>query len=257
MVHLAIDGICQVFKLQQSTQKNDFCRIAAKKGILLRLVNTLHSLNEATRFASISGSGASATQNGSTPRWRSGQLDPSMLEISKMRLDHYHSSGSLQSLQSDADKHHILMDPASSPRFNDKTSAGNLERNENDLIRPQRLSISAGRPSTDRSPKNIELVSNGHNSGQNDQIRPLLSLLEKEPPSRHVSGQLDYVRHLSGFEKHETILPLLHSSTERKTNGELDLLMAEFTGTLFCANYLKLQFVCIIKHILHIQLFSF
>ncbi|GJN26155.1 hypothetical protein PR202_gb14064 [Eleusine coracana subsp. coracana] len=229
MVHLAIDGIWQVFKLQHSTQRNDFCRIAAKKGILIRLVNTLHSLNEATRFASISGSGASATQNGSTPRRRSGQIDPSMLELSKTRLDHHHSSGSLQSLQSDADKHHILMDPTSSPRFSDKTGAGNLERNENDLIRPQRLSLSTGRTSTDRSPKHIELVSNGHNSVQNDQIRPLLSLLEKEPPSRHVSGQLDYVRHLSGLEKHETILPLLHSSTERKTNGELDLLMAEFT----------------------------
>ncbi|KAL6651882.1 hypothetical protein ACP70R_010807 [Stipagrostis hirtigluma subsp. patula] len=227
MVHLAIDGIWQVFKLQHSTLRNDFCRIAAKNGILLRLVNTLHSLNEATRFASISGSGVSATQNGSTPRRRSGQLDPSLLEISKARLDHHHSSSSLQSLQADADKHHLVMDPSSSPRFSDKTGAGNLERNENDF-RPQRLSVSAGRTSTDRSPKHIELVSNGHNSGQSDQVRPLLSLLEKEPPSRHVSGQLDYVRHLSGLEKHETILPLLHATTERKTNGELDLLMAEF-----------------------------
>uniref|UniRef100_A0A0D9ZRX4 non-specific serine/threonine protein kinase n=1 Tax=Oryza glumipatula TaxID=40148 RepID=A0A0D9ZRX4_9ORYZ len=228
MVHLAIDGIWQVFKLQHSTPRNDFCRIAAKNGILLRLVNTLHSLNEATRFASISGSGASVTQNGSTPRRRSGQLDPPMLEISKTRLDHHHSSGSLQSLQADADRHHIIMDPSASPRFTDMVAAGHMERNDNDPIRPQRLSVSAGRTSTDRSPKHIELVSNGHSSGQNDQIRPLLSLLEKEPPSRHVSGQLDYVRHLSGLERHESILPLLHASTERKTNGELDLLMAEF-----------------------------
>uniref|UniRef100_A0A0D3G177 non-specific serine/threonine protein kinase n=1 Tax=Oryza barthii TaxID=65489 RepID=A0A0D3G177_9ORYZ len=228
MVHLAIDGIWQVFKLQHSTPRNDFCRIAAKNGILLRLVNTLHSLNEATRFASISGSGASVTQNGSTPRRRSGQLDPPMLEISKTRLDHHHSSGSLQSLQADADRHHIIMDPSASPRFTDMAAAGHMERNDNDPIRPQRLSVSAGRTSTDRSPKHIELVSNGHSSGQNDQIRPLLSLLEKEPPSRHVSGQLDYVRHLSGLERHESILPLLHASTERKTNGELDLLMAEF-----------------------------
>ncbi|XP_062227004.1 MAP3K epsilon protein kinase 1-like isoform X2 [Phragmites australis] len=228
MVHLAIDGIWQVFKLQHSTLRNDFCRIAAKKGILLRLVNILHSLNEATRFAPISGSGASVTQNGSTPRRRSGQLDPSILEISKARLDHHHSSGSMQSLQADADKHHILMDPSSSPRFSDRTGAGTMERHENDLVRPQRLSVSAGRTSTDRSPKHIELASNGHNSSQNDQIRPLLSLLEKEPASRHVSGQLDYVRHLSGLERHETILPLLHASTKRKTNGELDLLMTEF-----------------------------
>ncbi|VAH37474.1 unnamed protein product [Triticum turgidum subsp. durum] len=227
MVHLAIDGIWQVFKLQHSTPRNDFCRIAAKNGILLRLVNTLHSLNEATRFASISGSGASV-QNGSTPRLKSGQLDVPMLESSKVRLDHYHSSGSMQSLQADADKHHILLDPSASPRFNDISAAGHMERNDNDLVRPQRLSVSGGRSSTDRSPKHIELVSNGHSSGQNDQIRPLLSLLEKEPPSRHVSGQLDYARHMSGLERHESILPLLHASVERKTNGELDLLMAEF-----------------------------
>jgi hypothetical protein len=36
---------------------------------------------------------------------------------------------------------------------------------------------------------------------------------------------------MSGLERHESILPLLHS-TERKTNGELDLLMAEFAGTV-------------------------
>ncbi|KAG8043800.1 hypothetical protein GUJ93_ZPchr0458g22599 [Zizania palustris] len=227
MVHLAIDGIWQVFKLQHSTPRNDFCRIAAQNGILLRLVNTLHSLNEATRFASISGSGVSVTQNGSTPRRRSGQLDPPMLEISRMRLDHHHSSGSLQSLQADADRHHIILDSSASPRFNDMAAAGHMERSDNDPVRLQRLSVSAGRTSTDRSPKHIELVSNGHSSIQNDQIRPLLSLLEKEPPSRHVSGQLDYMRHLSGLERHESILPLLHS-TEKKTNGELDLLMAEF-----------------------------
>jgi hypothetical protein len=33
-------------------------------------------------------------------------------------------------------------------------------------------------------------------------------------------------------------LPLLHSSTERKTNGELDLMM-DFAGTLFCAHYFR------------------
>ncbi|XP_071682892.1 MAP3K epsilon protein kinase 1 isoform X4 [Lolium perenne] len=227
MVHLAIDGIWQVFKLQHSTPRNDFCRIAAKNGVLLRLVNTLHSLNEATRYASISGSGVSVAQNGSTPRLKSGQLDLPMLESSKARLDHYHSSGSLQSLQADADKHNILLEPSASPRFSDIAAAGHIDRNDNDLVRPQRLSVSGGRSSTDRSPRHIELVSNGHSSGQNDQIRPLLSLLEKEPPSRHVSGQLDYVRHMSGLERHESILPLLHS-TERKPNGELDLLMAEF-----------------------------
>ena len=39
--------------LQRSTLRNDFFRIAAKNGILLRLINTLYSLNEATRIATI------------------------------------------------------------------------------------------------------------------------------------------------------------------------------------------------------------
>ncbi|KAI0489109.1 hypothetical protein KFK09_028950 [Dendrobium nobile] len=67
MVHLAIDGIWQVFKLQHSTPRNDFCRIAAKNGILLRLVNTLHNLNEAAHLASV--------QSSTAARPRSGPLD--------------------------------------------------------------------------------------------------------------------------------------------------------------------------------------
>ncbi|KAL8105624.1 hypothetical protein AgCh_029434 [Apium graveolens] len=54
MVHLAIDGLWQVFKLQWSSSRNDLFRIAAKTGILLRLISTLYSLNEATQLAAIS-----------------------------------------------------------------------------------------------------------------------------------------------------------------------------------------------------------
>lgn len=53
MVH-AIDGLWQVFKLQWSSSMNDLFRIAAKTGILLRLISTLYSLNEAAQLASIS-----------------------------------------------------------------------------------------------------------------------------------------------------------------------------------------------------------
>ncbi|KAK8939856.1 hypothetical protein KSP40_PGU015425 [Platanthera guangdongensis] len=72
MVHLAIDCMWHVFKLQHSVPRNDFCRIAAKNGILLRLVNTLHSLNEAARLASV--------QNGAAARPRSGGAE-CILEI--------------------------------------------------------------------------------------------------------------------------------------------------------------------------------
>lgn len=76
MVHLAIDGIWQVFKLQHTTPRNDFCRIAAKNGILYRLVNTLHSLNEAARMASVHG--------GTAAKPRSGPLDnPQSVEASE------------------------------------------------------------------------------------------------------------------------------------------------------------------------------
>ncbi|KAJ4807727.1 protein kinase family protein [Rhynchospora pubera] len=205
MVHLAIDGIWQVFKLQQSNLRKDFCRIAAKSGIFNRLVITLHSLNEATRLASVSGSGMlQLAQNGPKPlpRPRSGQLE--------IQIQPSHSG------QLDAQR---LLRPGSadldgSPKFNEAVATN-----------PRRSSI-------DRSPRHSELMSNGGTGlslPQGEQVRPLLSLLEKEPPSRHVSGQLDYMRHLSGLERHESILPLLHASTtERKPNGELELLMAEF-----------------------------
>ncbi|XP_048592517.1 MAP3K epsilon protein kinase 1-like isoform X3 [Brassica napus] len=73
MVHLAIDGMWQVFKLKKSTPINDFCRIAAKSGVLPRLINTLVSVNEATRLAYTSGGLLSV--DGQAPQAHSGQLD--------------------------------------------------------------------------------------------------------------------------------------------------------------------------------------
>ncbi|XP_058086344.1 MAP3K epsilon protein kinase 1-like isoform X2 [Magnolia sinica] len=297
MVHLAIDGMWQIFKLQRSTPRNDFCRIAAKNGILIRLVNTLHSLNEAARLASLSG-GGSAPADGSALRPRSGPLDPSrtallaqsetplsssgQLDPSKVMLgvgDHPLPVGTVETSCASAshpqrldvnqpdsryfpgemDKSHpshSLLEASIAVKLPESASAEDVgnstakepsavtskdgehldlrkpdsSRAEIDLHRPQRTANSANRGPSDKPLKQIELASNGASTlgFQHDQVRPLLSLLEKEPPSRHVSGQLEYVRHLSGLERHESIVPLLHGSTERKTNGELDFLMAEF-----------------------------
>lgn len=246
MVHLAIDGMWQVFKLQRSTPRNDFCRIAAKNGILLRLVNTLHSLNEATRLASITGGGGFPA-DGSVPRPRSGQLDPGHAAFNMNEA----TSGSDQldlrvrltavdhSSTGDADKPRsssTIVETLAASRSTDPAEkfvnvVKEATRAELEL-RQQRASAagSMSRISTDRSPKSAEGTSNGLPSAissQQEQVRPLLSLLEKEPPSRHYSGQLD-VRHLAGIERHESIMPLLHASNEKKTNGELDFLMAEF-----------------------------
>ncbi|XP_042498545.1 MAP3K epsilon protein kinase 1-like isoform X2 [Macadamia integrifolia] len=293
MVHLAIDCMWQVFMLQHSTPRNDFCRIAAKNGILIRLINTLHSLNEATRLASVSNGGGSIPADGSAQRPRSGPLDynhpvsarcetppsgadlPDMLKFRNGITDHPSSSGTLEPSRAsashsqrsdinrsdsryfpgDSDKpqssHAVMEASVASPEPAGLENVGNLptkdsalkdlelldlqksdhSRPEADLSRPQRVNSSANRLCFDKPLKQMENASNGvptTSANQQDQVRPLLSLLEKEPPSKHLSGQLDYVRHFSGLGRHESILPLLHAPLEKKTNGELDFLMAEF-----------------------------
>lgn len=255
MVHLAIDGMWQVFKLQGSTPRNEFCRIAAKNGILLRLINTLYSLNEAARLASISG-GTGFPGDGLPRRPRSGQLDPSHptflqsealvsaadqpdnVKVRHGIADHSLPAGvqepsrvstsnsqTLDASQSDSRHLPVDLERLQSISLAVDSSRGDLE------LRQQRIPNSANRTSTDKPLKLTDGASNGHSSlvtSQQEQVRPLLSLLEKEPPSRRFSGQLEYVRHISGLERHESILPLLHAANDKKTNGELDYVMAEF-----------------------------
>ncbi|KAL8201411.1 hypothetical protein R6Q57_012750 [Mikania cordata] len=260
IVHLAIDGMWQVFKLQRSTLRNDFCRIAAKNGILLRLINTLYSLNEATRLALISGVGG-FSMDGLATRSRSGPLDPSNHTFIQSENsangfdypDHHkvkHSvtdnpftpgpqESSISSSHSpdsrffvlETDKHQSSNTSVEAPFTSKSSDPTAMERDKIDPSQdaePKQIVSNFVRLSTDRPRKSMDAVSNGHSATvQQENVRPLLSLLDKEPPSRHFSGQLEYVRHLTGLEKHESILPLLHSSNDKKTNG-LDFLMAEF-----------------------------
>ncbi|XP_043716021.1 MAP3K epsilon protein kinase 1-like isoform X3 [Telopea speciosissima] len=296
MVHLAIDCMWQVFMLQRSTPRNDFCRIAAKNGILLRLINTLHSLNEATRLAFVSSASGSIPADGSAQRPRSVPLDynhpvsvhcemppsgadlPDMLKFRNGITDHPSSlSGTLEPLRAsasqsqrsdinrsdtiyfpgDTDKpqsNHVVIEASvASPEPTGLDNVGNRPTKDSalkdlelldvqkfdqswteaDLLKQQRINNSTNKISIDKPLKQMENASNGlpaTSADQQDQVRPLLSLLEKEPPFKHFSGQLEYVRHFSGLGRHESILPLLHASTERKTDGELDFLMAEFAA---------------------------
>ncbi|XP_022882172.1 MAP3K epsilon protein kinase 1-like isoform X1 [Olea europaea var. sylvestris] len=269
MVHIAIDGMWQIFKLQRSTSRNDFCRIAAKSGILLRLINTLYSLNEATRMASIA-VGGGFPADGLAPRPRSGPLDsssPSFVQTDtpfygidqpdhlKMKQGDHASLPGVQEPSQTSVSHSpdslFFAPDADRPRSNianveasgasklpdsaglDKGSnaASKRESRAEVELKQQRGSNAGSITSKDRPPKVVEGASNGFSSAtatQQENVRPLLSLLDKEPPSRHFSGQLEYVRHLTGLEKHDTILPLLHASVDKKTNG-LDFLMAEFS----------------------------
>ncbi|KAK7273700.1 hypothetical protein RIF29_14759 [Crotalaria pallida] len=274
MVHLAIDGMWQVFKLQRSTPRNDFCRIAAKNGILLRLINTIYSLNEATQPASVHvGGGLFVDSSAEQPF--SGPFDsthPCIIQneglvssvdqqdIPKVRheiLDHHlepsHSSisnprrsdanysvdemlqcsnitseiSSLEKLSNTASQESsegAFKEEESVDHWKSDPSLANVEP------RPQPISIYEDRTSTNRPPKFTEHASNGllvTGATQKEQIKPLLSLLEKEPPFRSLRGQLKYVHQFSGLEKHESVLNLLRSF-KKKPNSELEFLMEEF-----------------------------
>ncbi|CAM8950675.1 unnamed protein product [Rhodiola kirilowii] len=252
MVHLAIDGMWQVIKLQRSTPRNDFCRIAAKNGILLRLINTLYSLNEATRLVPVSGGGGSPC-DGFAPRPQSGPLDSithipgqggslisgsdqsdvaRMLRIVAKGTQDPSGTSTSYSRRSDANEKPRLssytLDEATSSDWV-STTINDGSRAEGD-VKQLRLSNAASRSSTDRPPKLIDSASSGPATAEvahQEKVRPLLSLLEKEPPSGHFSGQLEYARHLTGSDRHESILPL-HATNEKKTTAEPDFLMAEF-----------------------------
>jgi len=91
MVCLAIDGMWQVFNLHIPT-RNDFIQLLDKNGILIRLVNTLHILIEATRLASAGGGGAPiSTTNGVMQHTRSGPLEPCHPFSSFLDTSHPHS----------------------------------------------------------------------------------------------------------------------------------------------------------------------
>ncbi|EPS72830.1 hypothetical protein M569_01927 [Genlisea aurea] len=246
MVHMAIDGMWQVFKLQKCASRNDFCRISAKNGILLRLINTLYSLNEAARLASIACSGGFPL-DGLAPRSRSGPLDPSSPSFFQTEPTVYAqselpraSASNLPDLRfnhSDADRAQSsisAVDAFGPSRVMDSLSSRDRENADNwknepspaELDSKHQRNVNAGnRLSTDK----VQMTNGSptHAGQPQEDVRPLLSLLDKEPPSRNVSGQLEYVRHLTGVEKPEGILPLLHAPGDKKTNG-LDFLMAEF-----------------------------
>ncbi|KAD5317140.1 hypothetical protein E3N88_17086 [Mikania micrantha] len=231
MVHLAIDGMWQVFKLQRSTLRNDFCRIAAKNGILFRLINTLYSLNEATRLASISANGLDYLDHHKLKHAVSDHpFTPGPQESSRLSSSHSPDS---RFFTLETDKHQSSSTSVEAPvtsRSPDSTSMDRDKIDPSQDAEPKLQLSNFGRLSTDKPRKSMDAVSNGYSATtQQENVRPLLSLLDKEPPSRHFSGQLEYVRHLTGLEKHESILPLLHSSNEKKTNG-MDFLMAEFAG---------------------------
>ncbi|MCO5557593.1 hypothetical protein L7F22_011159 [Adiantum nelumboides] len=282
MVHIAIDAMWQVFNLQTTTPRNDFCRIFSKNGVLIRLVNTLHSLNEASRLAFTIGTNPTET---TAPRSWSGPLEPShalsgqidafhprsgQLDGSRVRAGHSMAdsvrppvSAPSKSNLGQTEKWHSVEASIPFPNLfeqvaNDSGWSSAHQQEQPLLFRVDRENFDLGPPEMPPfdGDQSRPVLGNGHNlrhpleqpwqsfdvahhssSGQSEsakyqheQVQPLISLLEKDPASRPVSGQLEYIRHLQGgLERHESILPLLHhTSAIRKSHGELDFLMSAF-----------------------------
>ncbi|KAL6005743.1 hypothetical protein ACLOJK_006316 [Asimina triloba] len=255
MVQLAVDGMWQIFKLPRLTQRNDFCRIAAMNGILSRLVNIIHSLNDATRTTPSSGNTAfsvsgSARQQPSLPKDRSqpGSMrgeppkteDPSAernLETSGQLVSHGQAQASVSyaSQRPSTELQRRNSTPSASVKVasQDYRRLNSWSRNSSqagdDLVRQQ------GRASPSRlsSSKSLKQGSNGianSSDAEKKQLLPVMSLLEKEPPSRLGSHKFEYATQNSGMVRQNSILPLLLESTERKS-AELDLLITEFAET--------------------------
>ncbi|KAH7331996.1 hypothetical protein KP509_20G062500 [Ceratopteris richardii] len=280
MVHISIDAMWQVFNLQCSTPRNDFCIIFSKNGVLIRLVNTLHSLNEATRFASPLGTNCAEVTGQSSSGLvepshalsgqidgvhpRSGRLDGSHVGQGHSMSDYLRASSSAPSKCNVAQPERKHSNEASIPFPNLFEQVANDGGWSSAYVQERPLLFRVDREKFDLGPPELfhfdgdqmrSQFSNGCNSkqlldqhwqsfdtahhhqscqtepapSQREPIRPLISLLEKNQTSRPVSGQLEYIRHLQGLDRRESILPLLqHASATRKNNGELDLLMSAF-----------------------------
>ncbi|KAG2318339.1 hypothetical protein Bca52824_011552 [Brassica carinata] len=167
MVHLAIDGMWQVFKLKRSTPRNDFCRIAAKNGILLRLINTLYSLNEATLLAS---------------EGRSGQLDQHETSLSVvdnpdvLKTRHVGGEEPSRASASNPQRSDVYQPDGDRPRL----SSAALDATE-DVKPHNRVSLSSNRTSTDKLQKLADGVSNGFAVTQPEQVRLCLACWRKNP----------------------------------------------------------------------------
>lgn len=264
----------------------------------MRLVNTLYSLNEATRLASVMGlagasggmvSSASAASSGQvllrsrsgpleqsrTPhvetfKPRSGQLDPSrvragylephrqvtgLIETHRPKSPQTHKSAGLPDyLRHLPGQQHDQRRGSSSSSTAEPSRAGSSFEGGREIpwqSSSRSLQFSGDRDGahvdsrSEAEPSNKPLGGTGAESsraphadqswhgartangfaepGHHVEVQPLLSLLEKEPPSR--PGQTDFYRHgsSSSFDRHDSSLPMLHHAAAiRKMNGKMD-----------------------------------
>lgn len=250
MVHLAIDGIWQVLKLQRSTSRNDFCRIAAKNGILPRLANTLYSLNEATRLALVSGGGGFPV-DGITIRPQSGQLDPGNPTFVQSvappcEFDH----------PDYLKVKHAVVDDILSSGTHDSSQASVSHSSDS---RP--FPLDSDRPQSNAASLEGPVTTKSHDSSALDKLAP--GMKERSDPSRTAHrSSTDRISTLSdgvsnghsatlSQQDNENMFPL---SNERKTNS-LDFYMAEFAGVYSSIQYSSLYVILIIACLVLMHLY--
>ncbi|KAL8134285.1 hypothetical protein AgCh_009358 [Apium graveolens] len=170
-----------------------------KMGYYLSLKNTLYSLNEATQLASVSGGGGFPV-DGVILRPRSGPLDPGHPAFSQSLAPPYgfdHPDYLKTFFPLDSERPRLSAASLDGPVTSKSHDASSFDKLAHATLKERSDPLRAAhRISTDRTPTLTDGFSNGHSATvtQQDNVRPFLSLLDKETPSRHVSGQLEFYR---------------------------------------------------------------
>lgn len=204
-------------------------------------------MNEATRLASLSEGSGSLPLTGSSQHPQSGLLDsnhhfasfPSetpisysgQIDQSKFRQSLVDSSPSTGSLEpshiaisnsqtsvvnqsdgnplADVEKHFGSHEtPEASVSSKSHGMRGSVSTASKDWEQSDLWKMDSSLGEVDSNRKRIVFNYGSKNSNDSaEPVRPLLSLLDKEPRSRHASGHLEYVHHLSSLEKHDNVLP--------------------------------------------------
>ncbi|XP_024396492.1 MAP3K epsilon protein kinase 1 isoform X3 [Physcomitrium patens] len=247
MVHMAIDGMWQVFDLQSSTSKNDFCRIFAKSGVLVRLVNTLHNLNEVIRAGLQTGASSTTTTTAENhvynPTDNGAAAGASDVEMHKLLPGQPHKSTALPDylrhlpgqVELHTRGHSGQLDQAKAAALDNwrQHAAGTnpfLQLGDNILLSDYnrfgkeddaRSNGDSSRPliPAETSWAVFEPVHrNGHAPADPSSQATFFSLWDKDYGSKFTPGRPDHVRHPS--DRSDSALPLLHHAQRR--NGSFD-----------------------------------
>ncbi|XP_024384674.1 MAP3K epsilon protein kinase 1 [Physcomitrium patens] len=230
MVHMALDCIWQVVDLPGLSLKNDFCHIFARSSILARLVDTLHTLSEASRLLSTS----LATERPYQP-----SIENVSTNIGNQKTTLGLSNGDSARMQP-VQGHQAGL--SGLPEFSWQNLPGQVGYAglHSGNLTHSKLTILSGRLSDPFQPGYGESmwVMGGGGGDQRErddearsdgEARPLLAD-EVWGTSKCINGLVD-ISQLDEVPVREISSPTLHSGVLPKMNGDFDSMAASFTDT--------------------------